>query len=338
MTDLEQQLTEHLRRRAAAATPRYDLEAIQRGASTTGLVELGDRRGRRPVVIAAIGVAAAALLLVALAGVGDPPERDEVTTATEPDDPPLPETAAIRAMVDAINTRDTAAFLGAFGPEGHFAPRGDFAESSSLFGDDLPVADVELVRVWLAVMDAWGLQAELVSCAAQAVPAAGTQSDGVDAVVECEVATRWHTLSMELTEGWYFELRDTELLWWNSLSCCRNDLRLLDLNPPDRILPLGYDGLEAWEAWLQAEHPEDAARFLNPREGPPDDCDGCEEAMATLAPGDPDRAARLAPLIWNARDEWVIDGHRFSPIGLIPYDPALAEEIEASIRQYLEEQ
>ena len=63
-----------------------------------------------------------------------------------------------------------------------------------------------------------------------------------------------------------------------------------------------------------------------------------EEAVARLAPGDPDRAARLAPLIWNARDEWVIDGHRFSPIGLVPYDPALAEEIKASIRQYLEEQ
>jgi hypothetical protein len=34
----------------------------------------------------------------------------------------------------------------------------------------------------------------------------------------------------------------------------------------------------------------------------------------------------------------VIDGHRFSPSGLIPYDPALAGDIEASIREYLEEQ
>jgi hypothetical protein len=335
MTDLEQQVTDHLRRRAAAATPRYDLEAVRRGASTTGLVALGDRRSRRPLVIVAISVAAASLLLVALAGVGDAPERVEVTTVSEPADPPSAEMTAIRAMVEAINTRDTAAFLDTFAPEGGFAPRGDFTESSSLFGNHLPVADVKLVQAWMAVTEAWGLQAELISCAAQAMPA--VYSDGVDAVVECEVATRWHTLSMEITEDWYFELRDTDLLWWNSLSCCR-DLNLLDLDPPDRILPLGYDGLEAWEAWLQVEHPEDAARFLNPREGPPDDCDGCEEAVASMAPGDPDRAARLAPLVWNARDDWVIDGHRFSPSGLIPYDPALAGDIEASIREYLEEQ
>lgn len=337
MSDLEQQLTDHLARKAAAATPHYDLEAVQRDSTTTGLVELGERRGRRPLVIAAIGVAAAALLAVGLASVGDGPERVEVTTATDPNDRVPPPPTAILAMVDAVNTRDSAAFLDAFAPEGGFAPRGDFAESSSLFGHDLPVADVELVRAWMAIVDAWGLEAELISCATQPVPAVGNHSDGVGAVVECEVATRWHTLSMELIEGWYFELRGTELLWWNSLSCCLNDLDLLDLDPPDRILPLGYDELEGWETWLQTEHPEDAARLLNPREGPADDCDGCEEAVARLAPDDPDRAARLAPLVWNAQDNWVIDGHRFSPIGLIPYDPALAEEINASIRQYLAE-
>src|ERR687897_120313 len=305
MSYLEQQLTDHLARKAAAATPNYDLEAVQRDSTTTGLVELGERRGRRPLVIAAIGVAAAALLAVGLASVGDGPERVEVTTATDPNDRVPPPPTAILAMVDAVNTRDSAAFLDAFAPEGGFAPRGDFAESSSLFGHDLPVADVELVRAWMAIVDAWGLEAELISCATQPVPAVGNHSDGVGAVVECEVATRWHTLSMELIEGWYFELRGTELLWWNSLSCCLNDLDLLDLDPPDRILPLGYDELEGWETWLQTEHPEDAAR--------------------------------LAPLVWNAQDNWVIDGHRFSPIGLIPYDPALAEEINASIRQYLAE-
>ena len=31
MTDLEQQLTDHLRERAAAATPHYDLEAVEAG-------------------------------------------------------------------------------------------------------------------------------------------------------------------------------------------------------------------------------------------------------------------------------------------------------------------
>ena len=34
--------------------------------------------------------------------------------------------------------------------------------------------------------------------------------------------------------------------------------------------------------------------------------------------------------------DWVVDGHGFTPAGLIPYDPELADEIEASIRDYLE--
>lgn len=47
MTGLEQQLTDHLRRRAAAATPRYDLEAIEQGTDLVSLVDLDDRRRRR---------------------------------------------------------------------------------------------------------------------------------------------------------------------------------------------------------------------------------------------------------------------------------------------------
>ena len=68
-------------------------------------------------------------------------------------------------------------------------------------------------------------------------------------------------------------------------------------------MPLGHPGLEAWEAWLTANHPEDAARWLNPLE-----------------------------------QSWVIDGYRFSPDERIPYDPAFADDIEASINDYLEEQ
>jgi hypothetical protein len=236
----------------------------------------------------------------------------------------------IRETVDAINARDTDALIGVFAPEGGFNARGQFDETSSLFRNHLPVADVDLVRAWVAIVDAWGLEAQLISCALRA----GTGGYDGGAVVGCEVATRWHTLSMEITEGWGFELRGADLLWWDSMEGA--DLELLDLEPPDRTLPLGYDGLEAWEAWLQANHPEDATRFLNPRETPPNDCDGCEEWVAGLAPGDPDRAARLAPLMWNARDGWTIDNRPFTPAGLIPYDPALADEIEASIQDYLD--
>jgi hypothetical protein len=63
MTELEQQLTDHLHRRAAAATPRCDLEGIEQGSSLGSLVELDDRRPRRPVRTI-VGVAAVVALLV----------------------------------------------------------------------------------------------------------------------------------------------------------------------------------------------------------------------------------------------------------------------------------
>ena len=75
-----------------------------------------------------------------------------------------------------------------------------------------------------------------------------------------------------------------------------------DLEPSERDLPLGHPGLEDWEAWLEQYRAEDAARWLNPLE-----------------------------------QSWAIDGHQFSPDGRIPYDPAFADEIEASIDEYLAE-
>jgi hypothetical protein len=42
--------------------------------------------------------------------------------------------------------------------------------------------------------------------------------------------------------------------------------------------------------------------------------------------------------MWVALTEWTIDGHPFAPAGLIPYERAFADDIEASINDYLEEQ
>ena len=115
---------------------------------------------------------------------------------------------------------------------------------------------------------------------------------------------------------------------------------LLDLNPAERVLPLGYDGLEAWEAWLETHDPLSADRYLNPRVPPSEDpnCAGesCGEFEARPAPNDSELAARLGRLLWPAEKQWSINGHEFRPGGLIPYDPALADQIEASIREYLE--
>jgi hypothetical protein len=47
-------------------------------------------------------------------------------------------------------------------------------------------------------------------------------------------------------------------------------------------------------------------------------------------------AAQLAPLPTGAELDWSIQGHDFAPYGLVPYDPAFADEIEASIQAYLD--
>ena len=238
--------------------------------------------------------------------------------------------AIIRQMADAINARDTDAFIDLFAREGDFNSRGVFPSSSSLFGS-LPVADTELVWAWMDINDAWGLQAEVEVCDAMTGPIRPVFG-GTDVRIECEVRARWQNLSLEIIEGWNFEFEGTRLLAWGLSRPFTYASEFVELNPPDRTLPLGYDGLLAWEEWLKANHPEAAARYLNPRaEGPPVGCDGCRAAQRAW-----DRAGRSAPLLDIAERSWSIHGYDFSPVGYIPYDPAFADEIQASIQEYLD--
>ena len=149
-------------------------------------------------------------------------------------------------------------------------------------------------------------------------------------MIVCEVATRWHTLSIEIAEAWTFDFRGPQVRIW--------DYRLVDLNPSDRALPFGYALIEEWEAWIEATDPLSASQYLNRRiwEDAPDACDGCQDHQDSLAPGNPELAAKLAPLMYAVEKYWMVDGYRWYPDGLIPYDPALADEIEASIHEYLE--
>ena len=259
-----------------------------------------------------------------------PPSLAAVPPRLGPDPVSAERMSVVRHQVEAINARDADAFIDAFIPEAVFAPGGDFEESSSLFGNSLPLADASLVEAWMAINHAWDFEAEIVACNQD--PGAATywgygEGQGDPMIVNCEVSARWHGLSLEITERWIYEFHGTGLGGWKS--------ELLDLNPRGRELPLGYDGLEAWEAWLVATDPASAADYLNPRASEWV-CDGCREWVAALAPGDPERAARLAPLLSSAEYDWSIQGHRFSPYGLIPYDPAFADDIEASIRDYVE--
>ena len=86
MIDLEQQLTDHLRERAAAATPSYDLESVEAGLSAYTPVDLDERRRRSPLTLAVAGVAAAVALVVAIAVVRDgdapSPVTDQDSTPT----------------------------------------------------------------------------------------------------------------------------------------------------------------------------------------------------------------------------------------------------------------
>jgi hypothetical protein len=84
MTDLEQQLTDHLRERAAAATPHYDLESVEAGVSLYAPVDLDDRRRRRPAIRAVVGIAAAVACVVAIVVV-EAQDGDDPTTVTDQD-------------------------------------------------------------------------------------------------------------------------------------------------------------------------------------------------------------------------------------------------------------
>jgi hypothetical protein len=212
--------------------------------------------------------------------------------------------ATVDRMIDAVNTGDANAFMDLYAPDGTFHPRGFFVSSVTPGGQ--LVSRLDRAEAWMSINEAWGFEAEVISCTT-----APPEPARVNTLIDCEIASRWPNLSLEVTELWQFELRGERLVHWEPVP--------LVLDPADRELPLGFPGLEAWEAWLTANHPEDAARWLNPSADPSPD------------PGPVWVAA-------EAGNSWVVDGLEFRPTRLVPYDPALASPIDASIDDYLEEQ
>ena len=307
----------------------------------------------RPLIVALISVAAVASLIGALLMIDGPDDPDrshpvdsspgtlpastiDTIPGSEFLEVPPDQIAVIREFVDAVNAGDTDAFLSAFDPDGGFDPRGVFAESSmeGLFPLQ-QIAEEPLVRAWMSMVNSWDLEIELTSCRPRVPDDDGglllRMVENEDGFVVCEVRTRWHKLSLELAEEWQFNLLGEKLTWfghWGSTP-------LVDLNPEPRQLPLGYDDLEAWEGWLERTNPEAAARYLNPR-GADEMCNA--DCVANLSPGNPELALRMTNLWAYTENDWVIDGHRFRPKGVIPYDPRWADEIEASIQDYLAEQ
>lgn len=160
-----------------------------------------------------------------------------------PDPIQLERMTVIGQVVDAINGRDGQLLNSSFAPDGSVTLRQVAMDGSFEMAHAWPVHTGILVGSWTETAEAWDLEAELRSCRSVS-----------DSTVRCAVATRWHVLQVEIAEEWVFAYDGIRLA---SLETIR-----LDQDPPDRRLPLGYGDLKSWESWLEATHPEQAARLL----------------------------------------------------------------------------
>ncbi len=292
---------------------------------------------------------AAALLLVALTAtiaigsgvVRVPKVVDRAPTTTLSAE----RTDAVVRQVAALNRRDAEAFVAEYAADAAFDPRGTFEASSSLYANTLPIADRALVEPFMAINEAWGFEAELMSCEqldrADFIRRYGLHHDRSDSFGHCVVRSRWSRLSLEIGEWWAYEFAGTEVLWWTQ--------HVRDATPTAGELTLGLDGLLDWESWLRSTDPEAASRLLNPRVFPvvvpcgaqPVFTDESHTALASPEPAcewssdaDVDRIVS-SRRYGRAEDDWTFAGARFAPNALVPYDPALASEIEASIEEFL---
>ena len=185
MTDVEELLTDHLRRRAAAATPRHDLEGVEQGTTLVSLIDLDEHRPRRRVTRTIIGLAAAVASIVAIAGilvitsdddaeqvdlpvVTDDSQRDalrvggEVLVSQRREDgtgwdlaAQDPQTGAIRKLVategitDCVDTSDCSTFI----RTAEWSPDGSWVAFTVVSSTDLDGASLgqcpETTGVWV---------------------------------------------------------------------------------------------------------------------------------------------------------------------------------------------
>lgn len=184
--------------------------------------------------------------------------------------------AAVEQVLEAINDGDQVGFVDAFVAGGTFNTHMDF-ESRSSCCDTYPIANAGYVETWMGVNEVWGLAADLEAC----------ESDSAE-TVRCDVVARWDTLHMEQPEEWLFVFDGADLRSFGML-LSRRGLE-------ERTMPLTYDDLGDFEAWLEETHP--------------------------------DRAAR-----WEG--ETAIDGSPYTSVYL-RFNPAFADEISSSLEEFVE--
>jgi hypothetical protein len=207
--------------RSAAATPQ-----------TRPFLERPAWLSSPKVIVAIIG------LLVALAASIAVGAR---LIAPEPD--PLNRLPVARELVGAINARDADAVRSLLASDATVVLMQIQSDGERESPDsDWSVTVPDFVGAWLGAADAWGLEAEVVSCRAASA-----------SVVECEMVARWHTIQVEGLELWTFGFDGPEVV--------RLETARLDREPETRTLPLSHRDLQSWDAWLSETHPTEAGRL-----------------------------------------------------------------------------
>jgi hypothetical protein len=159
---------------------------------------------------------------------------------------PTPNLTVVGQVIDAVNHRDRQSLLTSLAGDAVLEfpwVRSDPGREGDVYMVARNVAEPSFLGVWVGTHERWGLEARLGGCRA---PTAST--------VVCAVASRWHTLQMEMGEEWTFEI--------DAGRVTRLRMVRVDPDPPERQLPLGLNGLASWEAWLRETHPAQADRLL----------------------------------------------------------------------------
>lgn len=165
----------------------------------------------------------------------------------QPDPLPGIQENMIRHVVGSVNDRDLAALRSMFAVDGTLVFPWVDARAGREGEVGMPDFSIDTeggAQVWLEYnLAKWDLAAELGSCRSQS-----------EAAVSCDVVTRWQVLQLEIGERWIFE--------FDGARVTRLEMVRVDLDPPNRVLPLGLVDLERWEAWLRQTRPEQAQRLL----------------------------------------------------------------------------
>lgn len=198
-----------------------------------GLVPMG--LSRRALLIVAI-----ALLLATMGAI-------VVGSGILPPNPvPAEQLTVAGQILEAANARDPESLRSLMAEDGVLAfpsVDGRAGRQGEVYMSEFSMAVEDFPEAWVGNLDDWGMVAHLGSCQA-----------ADESTITCAVATRWHTLQIEIGEAWTFE--------FDGAGVRRLEMLRVDPDPTNRLLPLGLVDLSTWEAWLRETHPLQAARLL----------------------------------------------------------------------------